>query len=106
MINEIFGFITSGNMGGIPTLLIMALPLIAGVIVGFFIKKILKLAIIAAIFAVIASYLGLFTLSLDSLKNVAEQYGPEVFHFGALFIGILPLGIGFIIGLILGFLFG
>ena len=106
MIEEIFGFITSGNISGIPTLMIMALPLIAGVLVGFFAKKILKLALVAAILAVIASYLGLFTLSLGSLGSIAEKYGPAVFHYGALLIGIVPLSIGFVIGLLLGFLFG
>ena len=106
MIEEIFGFITSGNISGIPTILVMAIPLIAGLIVGFFAKKILKLALVAAILAVIASYQGLFTLSLDSLGSIADKYGPAVFHYGALLIGILPLSIGFIIGLLLGFLFG
>jgi uncharacterized membrane protein (Fun14 family) len=106
VIEEIFGFITSGSIGGIPTLLIMALPLIAGLIIGFFVKKILKFAVIAAILAVVASYLGLFTISLDSLGSIAEEYGPAAFHYGALLIGILPLSLGFIIGLMLGFLFG
>ena len=104
LVDQLIGFITSGSIGGIPTLIVMAIPFIIGLIAGFLIKKILKIAIIAIILAAIASYIGLFTLSLDSLKSLAEEYGPTVFHYGTLLVGILPLSLGFIVGLILGFL--
>jgi uncharacterized membrane protein (Fun14 family) len=106
LMDEILGFITSGNMAGIPTIVIMAIPFIIGLIIGFFVKKTLKIAIIAAIIVAIVSYLGLFGLSLGALKDIADKYGPAVFHYGVLLIGMLPLGLGFIVGLIIGFVFG
>jgi hypothetical protein len=74
-------------------------------IIGFFVKKVFKTAIIAGIIAVIVSYLGLFGLSLGVLKDIADRYGPVAVHYGFL-TGMLPLGLGFIIGLIIGFVFG
>ena len=106
LIDELLGFIASGNIAGIPTIVIMAIPFIIGLIIGFLVKKMLKIAIIAAIIVVIVSYLGLFGLSLGALKDIADTYGPAVFHYGALLIGMLPLGLGFIVGLIIGFVFG
>jgi uncharacterized membrane protein (Fun14 family) len=106
LLDELLGFITSGSIGGIPTWVIMIIPFIVGLIIGFFIKKMLKIAIIAAIIVVIASYLGFFGLSLGALAGVAEQYGPAALHYGVLLMGMLPLGLGFVVGLILGFLFG
>jgi len=84
----------------------MAIPFIIGLIIGFFVKKALKIAIIAGIIVVIVSYLGLFGLSLGALKDIADQYGPSAVHYGVLLIGMLPLGLGFIVGLIIGFVFG
>ncbi|MCW4047743.1 MAG: hypothetical protein NWE99_09340 [Candidatus Bathyarchaeota archaeon] len=106
LLDDLFGFIASGNIAGIPTIVIMIIPFIIGLVIGFFIKKMLKIAIIAAIIVVIASYLGFFGLSLGALASVAEQYGPVVFHYAVLLMGMLPLGLGFVVGLILGFLFG
>lgn len=106
LIDDLLGFITSGSIGGIPTLVVMAIPFIIGLILGFFVKKVLKIAIIAGIIIVIASYLGFFGLSLSALKDIADKYGPTAIHYAVLLIGMLPLGLGFIIGLIIGFLFG
>jgi uncharacterized membrane protein (Fun14 family) len=105
-ISDIFSFITNGNFGGIPTLAIMAIPLIIGIIVGFLVKKILKWAIIAGVIVVVLSYLGFFGLSLSALQDLAVQYSPIVYQYGILLMGILPLSIGFVIGIILGFIFG
>ena len=106
LLDELLGFIASGSIGGIPTWLIMIIPFIAGLVIGFFVKKMLKIAIIAAVIVVIASYLGFFGLSLGALAGVAETYGPAALHLGVLLIGMLPLGLGFVVGLVLGFLFG
>jgi hypothetical protein len=46
----------------------------------------------------------MFGLSLNALKTVAETYGPMVVQYGALLIGVLPIGLGFIVGLIIGFI--
>lgn len=99
--SDLLGRVTS-NLGGVPTLLIMAVPFIIGLIIGFFIKKALKLAIIAAIILVIATYFGFFGLTWATLGNV----GMDAIQGGILLFGMLPLGIGLVIGIIVGFIFG
>ena len=106
LIDDLLGFITSGNIAGIPTIVVMVIPFIIGLIIGFFVKKVLKIAIIAGIIVVIVSYLGLFGLSLSALKDIADKYGPTSIHYAVLLIGMLPLGLGLIVGLIIGFVFG
>jgi uncharacterized membrane protein (Fun14 family) len=106
LLNDLFNFITSGSFGGLPTIVVMIIPFIVGLVIGFFVKKFLKIAIIIAVIAVIVSYLGLFGLSLGALKDLATEYGPATIHLAVLLIGMLPLGLGFIVGLILGFIFG
>jgi len=104
-LTEVFSFITSGSIAGLPPIVIMIIPFVIGIIVGYFARKILKFAIIAAIILIIVSYFGWFGLSPDALKTAAETYGPMVVHYGALLVGVLPVGIGFIVGLIIGFIF-
>jgi len=104
-LNEVFSFITSGSVAGLPPWVIMIIPFVIGIIVGYLTRKILKIAIIAAIVLIIVCYLGLFGLSLNTLKIAADTYGSMVIHYGALLIGVLPVGLGFIAGLIIGFLF-
>ncbi len=98
---DLLGMI-GGSFGGIPTIVFMAIPFILGLIVGFFIKKVLKWAIIGAIILVIATYFGFFGLTWGTLGNV----GMDIIQGAILLFGMLPLSIGFIIGLILGFIFG
>jgi len=71
--------------------------------VGYFVHKFLKIAIIAAIILLVVSYFGFFGLSLGALKDLGTKYGPIAYQYGILLIGILPVGLGFIIGLIIGF---
>ncbi|MGF3522993.1 MAG: hypothetical protein ACQXXJ_07845, partial [Candidatus Bathyarchaeia archaeon] len=105
MLGDILGFITGGTLAGIPTIVVMAIPFIVGLVVGFLVKKFLKWAIIAAVIAVVIAYFGFFGLTLGSLKDLAVTYTPIVYQYGTLLLGILPLGLGFIIGLVLGFIF-
>ncbi|XHH10526.1 MAG: hypothetical protein ACFCUE_07825 [Candidatus Bathyarchaeia archaeon] len=104
-LEEVFGFITSGTIAGLPPLVVMIIPFILGIIVGYLVHKVLKIAIIAAVILVVVSYLGFFGLSLDALKTTAETYGPMAIQYGTLLIGMLPIGLGFIVGLIIGFIF-
>lgn len=83
----------------------MILPFIIGLVVGYLVHKTLKIAIIAGIILVVVAYLGFFGLSLGALQDLGEQYGPIALHYGTLLMGILPLGIGFVVGLIIGFIF-
>ena len=101
--NDLIHFITSGSIAGLPPIVMMIIIFIIGLIVGYLIHLFLKIAIIAAIVLFVLAYLGFFGLSLGALKNLAVKYGPLVYQYGALIIGILPLSIGFIIGVIIGF---
>ncbi len=105
LIGDLLGKL-SGSFAGLPTIAVMAIPFIFGLIVGFLVKKVLKWAIIAAVILVIVAYFGFFGLSLSTLGDLATKYGPIAIQEAILLFGLLPLGIGFIIGLILGFIFG
>jgi uncharacterized membrane protein (Fun14 family) len=102
-IEQVFSFLTTGNIGGLPTWAVFLIMLVVGLIVGYLVHMFLKIAIIAAIILFVLAYFGFFGLSLSVLKNDAIQYGNIVYQYGALIIGILPLGIGFIIGVVIGF---
>ncbi len=104
ILEDIFNFITSGSLGGIPTIILMIIPFVVGLIVGYLIHKFLKIAIIATLVVLVAAYFGFFGLSLGGLKNLSDKYGPVAIQYGTLIIGILPLGIGFVVGLLIGFL--
>jgi uncharacterized membrane protein (Fun14 family) len=103
-IEEVINFITAGSIGGLPPIVLMIIILVAGLIVGYLIHLFLKIAIVAAVILFIVAYFGFFGLSLDALKNYATTFGPIVYQYGALIIGILPLSIGFVIGVIIGFI--
>ncbi len=103
-INDVIHFIASGTIGGLPTIVVMILPFVIGLILGYLVHKFLKIAIIAAIVLIVVSYFGFWGLSLGALKDLATKYGPIAYQYGVLLIGMLPLGIGFIIGLIIGFI--
>ena len=104
VLEDIFGFITSGSIGGLPPIVVMIIPFVVGLIVGYLIRKMLKIAIIAGIILVVVSYFGFFGLSLGALKNLSDKYGPIAVQYGILFMGMLPLGLGLIVGLIIGFI--
>jgi|WetSurMetagenome_2_1015567.scaffolds.fasta_scaffold31910_5 hypothetical protein len=105
VIDQVIHFITTGTIGGLSPLIIMIIIFVAGLIVGYLIHLFLKIAIIAAVILFIVAYFGLFGLGLNVLKDYAVQYGAIVYQYSILIIGILPLSIGFIIGVIIGFIF-
>ena len=94
VLEDIFGFITYGSIGGLPPIMVMIIPFVIGLIVGYLFRKMLKIAIIAAIILVVVAYFGFFGLSLGALKDLADTYGPIAIQYGILFIGMLPLGLG------------
>jgi len=104
--DEIISFITSGEIFTIPTLPMMIISFIVGLVLGFVLKKALKILIIVALVTIVAAYFGVLGLSFDKLKSAVQTYGPQVAHYAALLVGALPLGLGFVIGLLLGFIFG
>jgi hypothetical protein len=103
-IDDVIQFITSGSIGGLPPIVVMIIPFVVGLIVGYLVHKMLKIAIIAGIILVVVSYFGFFGLSLGALKDLSDKYGPIAVQYGILFMGMLPLGIGLIVGLIIGFI--
>jgi uncharacterized membrane protein (Fun14 family) len=103
VVEDVFGFITSGSIGGLPPIVIMIIPFVIGLIVGYLVHKMLKIAIIAAIILVVVAYFGFFGLSLGSLSNIADIYGPIAIQYGILLMGILPLSLGLIVGFVIGF---
>ena len=106
LIDEVLNFITHGNIAGMPTLAVMGIPLVIGLIVGFLAVKFLKIAIIIIVILAVAIYLGFYSLDISTLQQLAQQYGPAALHLGAFLIGLLPLTIGFAIGAIIGFILG
>jgi uncharacterized membrane protein (Fun14 family) len=103
VLEDVFGFITSGSIGGLPPIVIMIIPFVIGLIVGYLVHKMLKIAIIAAIILVVVAYFGFFGLSLGALSNIANIYGPIAVQYGILLMGMLPLGLGLIVGFVIGF---
>ena len=104
-IEEVINFITAGSIGGLPPIVLMIIPFVIGLIVGYLVHKMLKIAIIAGIILVVVAYFGFFGLSLGALSNIAETYGPIAIQYGILLMGMLPLGIGLVVGVIIGFIF-
>ncbi len=104
VLDQVINFITSGSIGGIPPLVLMVIPFVIGLVLGYLVHKILKIAIIAAIILVVVAYFGFFGLSIDALKGIADTYGPIAIQYGILLMGILPLGLGLIVGFIIGFI--
>jgi len=106
LLDELLKFISQGSIGGFPPIAVMAVPFVLGLIVGFFIKKALKIAVIAGLIIVAVTYLGVFSLGLEGLKDTMAQFGPLAVHYAVILLGMLPLGLGFVIGLVVGFLLG
>ncbi len=104
VLDQVINFITSGSIGGIPPLVLMVIPFVIGLVLGYLVHKILKIAIIAAIILVVVAYFGFFGLSIDALKGIADTYGPIAIQYGILLMGILPLGLGLIVGFVIGFI--
>jgi len=104
ILEDIFGFVTSGSIGGLPPIILMIIPFVIGLIVGYLIHKFLKIAIIGAIVVAVAAYLGFFSLNIGAMKDLSDKYGPIAVQYGTFLIGILPLGIGLVVGLVVGFI--
>lgn len=106
IISDVFHLITSKFGGGLPSLEVMAVPLIIGVVVGYVLRKALKIGIALLIVAFIASYFGFISLaSVESGgKALILKYGPQAQSYIAIFLGLVPLSIGLIIGIVIGFI--
>jgi uncharacterized membrane protein (Fun14 family) len=106
LIEELLNFITNGSIAGLPSWAVMFVPFIIGLIVGFLAIKFLKLALIIIIVLAVAIYFGFYSISIPALETMAQQYGSSAKYVGSFIIGVLPLGVGFFIGAIVGFVLG
>ena len=51
----------------------MIIPLVIGLVVGFLLRKFLKIAIIGAIIVVVAAYVGFFSLNVGAMKDLTDK---------------------------------
>jgi len=110
--DQLFGLIdgifrlATGTLSGLPTPLLMAPPFILGLILGYFLKKLIKWILVLTILAIVGSFLGFFSLGAVSkeAKDLISKYGPEALNYLTLTVGVLPLGAGFVLGFAVGFL--
>ena len=107
IVNDLMG-VLGGTIGGLPTIVVLAVPFVGGLVIGFLIKKLLKIGIILGLITLVAVYFGFVSLDTISknLSDLVDKYGPVAMSYVAVFFGIVPLSVGLIIGLALGFIFG
>jgi uncharacterized membrane protein (Fun14 family) len=85
----------------------LSIPLVIGLILGFTVKKAFKIVIIAIVIVASSLYFGILTMSdLRFYLQAVKGFGPEVMHYAAILFTMLPLGIGFTIGFIIGLKLG
>jgi len=106
LIDEILSFVMNGNIGGIPSWLVMFMPFIIGLVVGFLAIKFLKIALLVIVVLAVVIFFGLYSINIASLEQMAHTYGSSALYLGSLIIGVLPLSVGFAIGVIVGFILG
>ena len=101
------GGLPTVSLYGLPGYAFMSIPFITGLVLGFLIKKALKIAIIGI--AAIGAGLYFGVISMGELKNyleTAQHYGPEAMQYAAMLFAMLPLGTGLIVGILIGLKFG
>ena len=105
LLDELLRFILGGSVLGLPALVVMAVPFLLGLFVGYLAKKLLKIAIIVGLIIALLAFFGFINLSLEGLKDIIARYGQEAIYYAAAVLGVLPLGLGFLVGLAIGFIF-
>jgi uncharacterized membrane protein (Fun14 family) len=104
LMGAILNIISNESLLGLPTTLFMTLPFILGLIIGFFIKKALRMALILSLIAGVSIYFGV--INLEQIKDLVINYGGVALHYATILIGMLPLSIGLIIGMLFGLKYG
>jgi len=85
----------------------VVLPFIIGLLVGVLLKKGLKLLMVLAALIIVLVVTGILSVSFSDLFNQAMKILPQLYNSGAGWLNVLPYSsITFIIGLVLGFVFG
>jgi uncharacterized membrane protein (Fun14 family) len=103
--SDLFNLMSSTFGSGIPSLVLMALPLIVGIVIGYVLRKAIKIGIILLIIVLVATFLGFVSLANveQGAKELITKYGPSAASYIAILFGIIPLSIGLVIGIIIGF---
>ena len=91
----------SGTIGGIPLTLAAIVPFALGLMIGFFAKKAIKLGVLIGLIVATAIFFGV--LQFGSLISGVQTLGPGAITLVAIVAGVLPLGVGFGIGVAVGF---
>lgn len=104
LMGAILNIISNESLLGVPTTIFMTIPFILGLIIGFFIKKAFRMALILSLIAGVGLYFGV--ISMEQIKDLVITYGGVALHYATILIGMLPLGIGLIIGMLIGLRYG
>ncbi len=106
-IGDVLSFITEGSLFGLSTAVFMSIPFIVGLVIGFMIKKALKWAVIGLVIVGGALYLGVLNMAdVSKYLITLKQNAPEIMHYAAMLLGMLPLGVGLVVGIIVGLKYG
>lgn len=83
----------------------MAFPLIVGIIMGYILRKAIKIGIIIVLIVLVATFFGFISLANveQGAKQLISEYGPSAASYVAILFGIVPLSVGLVIGIIIGF---
>jgi uncharacterized membrane protein (Fun14 family) len=97
----------SGSLDGLPSLVVMAVPFIVGLVLGYVVKRMVKIGLILIAVALVAAYFGFISLGnvASGVQNLVTKYGPIANTYASLFFGVIPLSIGLVIGFVLGLIF-
>jgi hypothetical protein len=106
LIDELVHFITNGSVLGLPSLAVMTVPLVIGIIVGFFTIKFLKILVIAAVIIAAATFFGFYSMDIPALQQMVQLFGSMAMAIGSLLLGMMPLSVGLVIGVIIGVILG
>lgn len=101
------GQIPNVSLFGLPGYAFLVGPLVIGLVLGFLIKKALKIVLISIAAIALGLYFGVFMLSdVQKYLQITKGLGPEAMHYAAILFAMLPLGTGFFVGLVIGLKFG
>jgi hypothetical protein len=106
LIDQIVQFITNGSVLGLPVMGVMTIPLVLGIILGYFTMKFVKILVIAAVVMAAATFFGLYSLDIPAMQQMVQLFGSLGMAIGSLLLGTAPLSVGLVIGVIIGIILG
>ena len=104
LIDEVLHFILTGSVGALPSVVLVAIPVVIGLVAGLFLHKFLKAALVVLIVVVLAAYLGLYSADLTTIFQAGMSIGSMAYQYAILLFGVIPLTGGFVVGAVIGFI--